>query len=67
MCGRDSLYSLVGKKLHRKNCKKHMIEASLEFGLHYGHLNFNFLNGIESTNKVYFLNPNNQKMYRYLT
>ena len=30
-----------------------MIEASLEFGLHFGHSNFNVLNGVESTNEVF--------------
>ena len=35
------------------NYKMHVIEASLESGLHFGHLDFNFLNGVESTNQVF--------------
>ena len=30
ICGRDSMYSLVGEKLNSYNC--HIIKASLEFG-----------------------------------
>ena len=35
-----------------ENHNMHMIEASLEFGLHFGHSNFNFLDGVESTHEV---------------
>ena len=42
--------SLVGKKLQRKLYKKYIFEASLEFGLHFGHSNFNVLNRVKYTN-----------------
>ena len=57
--------SLVGEhKSKEKSCKRHMIEASLEFGLQFGHSNFDFLNGAKSTNWVFSLNPNGPKMHR---
>ena len=40
VCG-NNMYSLVGKKLQRRRLYEHMIDASLEFGLHFGHSNFN--------------------------
>ena len=53
ICDRESMYSSVGTKSQReKSYKKHMLEASLEFDLHFGHSSFNFLNGVESTNEV---------------
>ena len=44
-----------------------MIEASLEFGFHSRHSNFNFLNNVESYKLGLLLNPNSQKMHRNLT
>jgi hypothetical protein len=41
----------------RKRLQEHIIEASLEFSLHPRHSNFDFLNGVESTNHAIFSIP----------
>ena len=42
---------IVCKKWQRKKeYKKHVTKASVEFNVHLGHSSFNFLNGVKSTN-----------------
>ena len=58
ICGRHSTYSLVARNFKGKSYKSRMIEASLEFGLHFGQSKLSFLDGVD---------PNDQMMYHNLT
>ena len=68
VCGRDSMFSLVGKKLPKeKSYKKHTIETSLQCNLHFGHSKFILLDGAKPTCLRILLDPNGQKMYNIIT